>query len=198
MAFANYTDLQASIASWMNRGDLASKIPDFIQLAEARIARDLRVRKMLATVTLATTAGGSVALPDGFLDFKSMTLNGSPLEYMTPEQMAYQYGTLSMLPSNYTIDGANVVFGPAPDGAYSVPARYYKRIAPLSVEPTNWLLTEAPNLYLHGALIEGYIFIKNTKEVGEQGALFQATVDALHLADARSMHNGSTLRVRAR
>ena len=47
MAIATYTELKTSIASWLNRDDLTSVIPDFISLAEAGINRDLRHYKMI-------------------------------------------------------------------------------------------------------------------------------------------------------
>lgn len=44
----DYSSLQAEIASNLARADLTTAIPTFIQLAEARINRDLRVRQMQA------------------------------------------------------------------------------------------------------------------------------------------------------
>lgn len=42
MALSTLGELQASIADWLNREDLAATIPDFINLAEQRINRDVR------------------------------------------------------------------------------------------------------------------------------------------------------------
>lgn len=194
----DYASLQTTVAAWMNRGDVAALVPDFIALGEARIEKKLRIRQMLVTETFVTAANGTIPLPDGFLEFKSLTVNGKPLDFLTPEQLAEKWLTWSSLPVSYSVDGDSLVFGPAPDGVYSVAARYYKRIDPLATTPTNAVLTMAPDLYLRAALIEGYIYVKNTKEVQEQGLLFQAALDDLHLADARAMHAGSSLRVRAR
>lgn len=47
----DYATLQAAIASWLARADLASQIPTFIQLGEARINRELRTRQMQALET---------------------------------------------------------------------------------------------------------------------------------------------------
>ena len=44
----DYSSLQAEISNNLARADLASSIPTFIQLAEARINRDLRVSQMQA------------------------------------------------------------------------------------------------------------------------------------------------------
>ena len=47
MPIATYTDLQSSVADWLNRSDLSAVIPTFIQLAEAKFNRELRTRDML-------------------------------------------------------------------------------------------------------------------------------------------------------
>ena len=39
MSIDTYSDLQASIADWLNRSDLAGVIPDFIELVDARLNR---------------------------------------------------------------------------------------------------------------------------------------------------------------
>ncbi len=46
MALTNYTELQASIADFLNRSDLTSVIPDFITMAEADMNRTLRIKEM--------------------------------------------------------------------------------------------------------------------------------------------------------
>ena len=47
MALTDYSSLKTSVASYLARSDLTTQIPDFIRLAEERLARDLRTRKML-------------------------------------------------------------------------------------------------------------------------------------------------------
>src|ERR1041385_5455227 len=39
MSLDTYTNLQSSIAGWLNRMDLTDRIPDFITLAEAQMTR---------------------------------------------------------------------------------------------------------------------------------------------------------------
>jgi hypothetical protein len=56
MALNNYSDLKTSVANYLGRSDLTSAIPDFITLAEIRLARQLRLRQMLQTVTSNTRA----------------------------------------------------------------------------------------------------------------------------------------------
>lgn len=63
MAIANYGDLKTAIANFLSRDDLTSRIPEFISLGEDRVAQDLRVRAMEATVDLVlgkVNSGGTV------------------------------------------------------------------------------------------------------------------------------------------
>ena len=43
----DYASLQAAVADYLNREDLTTQIQTFIQLAEAKFNRELRVRDML-------------------------------------------------------------------------------------------------------------------------------------------------------
>jgi hypothetical protein len=52
MAITTYAELKTAIASWLDRSDLTSTIPDFITLFEAVANRRLRVRQMEKTITL--------------------------------------------------------------------------------------------------------------------------------------------------
>ena len=67
MAITTYSDLKTTVANYLARSDLTSVIPDFIQLAEYRLQRDLRIRQMLVVATASTTAGDStLGLPTDF------------------------------------------------------------------------------------------------------------------------------------
>lgn len=193
-----YDELKSSIARWMNRTDLGTDIPGFVVNAEARIATDLRVRKMLVSLTLNAPAGAGAPLPAGWLEFKSLAINGCPLSYMPQEMLAlrgsYQAGT----PEVYTIVGSDVLLNPLPDVAYSVDTVYYKRIDPLFQSSTNWLLTEHPNVYLYAALVEGALFLKKPDEAATWAQLYGGLIESLRSEDARATSSGSTLRMRRR
>ena len=51
MAIGTYAELQTAVANWLDRGDLTDRIQEFIDLAEARINRNLRLRLMETTAT---------------------------------------------------------------------------------------------------------------------------------------------------
>ena len=57
MAFTNYTTFVATVSNYLGRDDLTSVIPDFVELGQHRMTRDLRVQEMIKSATATTTAG---------------------------------------------------------------------------------------------------------------------------------------------
>ena len=202
MSLANYTDLQASIASWLNHPAATASIPDFIALAEARIARDLRLRSQVAAVTLTTTAGvQGVDLPVGWLEFENLTVTGSPdaqLNYVNIQHLDTKFPSNGYTgkPVVYSVEGSQVLFGPVPDSAYSISVLYYKRYDPLSVTPTNWLLTNHPGIYLFAALCESAPFLNDDARALVWETKYKRDLDALSSSDEDGQFSGSVLKVR--
>jgi hypothetical protein len=203
MAIATYSDLQTSVANWLKRSDLTSIIPDFITLAEARIARDLRLRRQVTNTALSTVAGTqTVSLPGDFLEMENITLtNTTPpaaLSVVTPEIMDRKFpnGYVTGQPVVYTIVGDAIQFGPTPDAVYTVSLDYYQRFAALSATPTNWLLTNHPGVYLFGALAEGAPYLMEDERTPLWDTKYRAEVAALQQADDAALRSGSAMRVR--
>jgi len=201
VALATYSDLQASAAEWLHRDDLTARIPDFIALAEARMARELRLRRMKTTATLNASAGlPTVALPADWLEFARLRLLAPDLAlHYLGSQAATEYRASDTgAPRRYAIEGASLVLYPTPDAAYSIEAVYYARLAALSATPTNWLLSEAPGLYLFGALVESAPYIGDDARISLWEGRYQAEAENVRATDARAAASGSALRVRGR
>ena len=202
MALATSSDLNASIANWVNRTDLTAIIPDFVAMAESDISRDLRLRKQIVTSTVATVGGvRGAALPIDWLEFENVSLLTAPERQMTYAPVehldsVYPNNGYSGAPSLYTVEGDNLLFGPTPDGVYTVSILYYARFASLATTSTNWLMTNHPQVYLYGALKQAYIFLKDSAKAGEFGALYAKLTDELQEQDDDAQHSGSSLRVR--
>jgi len=202
MALANYTDLLASVASWLNRTDLTAVIPDFITLAEERIARDLRARRQVVTTALMTVGGvQSVTLPADFLEAENIAITStSPqaaMSIITPEIMDRKYpaGYQTGQPVVYCYLGNTIQFGPTPDAAYTISLDYYQRLN-IATSTTNWLLTNHPSIYLNACLVEGCAYLMDVDKAQAYDARYNAAVDDLQLADDTSMRSGSAMRVR--
>jgi len=204
MALGTYSDVLAAVASWADRTDLTAIIPDFVALAEARIARDLRHRKQVTDTTLTATANlQSVSLPSDFLEIENLTITSvSPqatLSVITPEIMDRKFpaGWSVGQPQCYTILGDKLILGPTPDAAYSIELDYYARIAALSSTPTNWLLTANPMVYLAGALCEAWMYLQNPDNVALWDARYRAEIKQVQDTDDTALRSGSGMRVRA-
>lgn len=202
MAINNYATLNTAVSNWLDRDDLTNRIPEFIALAEARFNRKLRIRMMETISTEITTVGGKkdYDLPAGYVQMKEFHLNTSPitpLSYITPEMMfRLEAGSTSGKPSVYTIMTGKVSLGPTPAAAYETSMLYYKTIDPLtSLEDTNAMLTENPDIYLYGALLEAEPFLMNDQRVQLWAMGFSQAITDLQEQDNKDRHSGSGLRV---
>lgn len=201
MSIATYSDLQTSVANWLNRSDLSANIPDFIALAEDRLSGDLKTRAMEAKTTLSTVGGtNTVSLPADMLEMRRLQILGSynqPLSYRSPDELSIDYAdNRSGQPVVFTVVGSNIELAPIPDGVYSVELTYQQRIPALSItNTTNWLLTSWPSAYLYGALIAAEPFLKNDERLPVWQSLYQEAVDNINGID---WYSGSTMKVRAR
>jgi hypothetical protein len=200
MALDTYTNLQASIANWLHRSDMAALIPDLIELAEGRINGDLDARLQDTMATLTATSGvASVAAPTDMNNIRSLVVLSNPnqvLEYMTPDQFNVQYATdETNTPRAYCFIGASIYLGPTPDANYNLQCTYKALLPPLAAAAsgTTWLLTQYPLVYLYAALCESVMF---TKDMAMQQAWELKYKEAIEAVNAIDWANGGTMRVK--
>ena len=201
MAINTYSTLQTAVANWLDRSDLTDRVPEFIALAEATFNRVLRLRAMETTVADATPSGSKEdALPTGYLQMREIHLTTSPvvsLAYITPEIMyRIRAGSTSGKPNSYTIVGDNILFGPTPDGVYDYSMTYYKSFDALADQTqTNWLILNAPDLYLYGTLLQAEPFLMNDQRVPLWERGVRQVINDLQNQDDKDRHSGSEMRV---
>lgn len=174
MSIANYTDLQSAVADYLARSDLAVRIPDFITLAEDRIARKMRVRDMEASATV-TLTNGSGPVPTDYLEWVTATWNGArpvDLRYFEPdsEEWRIRYRPNGD-PTMFSILAGQLMIRPVVAG--NVTLVYYQKIPALAAANTNWLLTKYPAIYVNYSLAEAYMFLKDEN----RGAAFLSLGD---------------------
>tara|TARA_R110000737_G_scaffold330319_1_gene345898 strand:+ start:152 stop:781 length:630 start_codon:yes stop_codon:yes gene_type:complete len=202
MAIGTFAQLKTAAANWLDRSDLTARIPEFITLAEARFNRVLRIRDMETVSTAISTAAGTreYSLPTGFVQMKEFHLSTdplTPLAYITPEMMTRIWaGSSKGRPEVFTIIADNVRLGPNPDAVYTTSMLYYKTFTALSDSATtNDMLTNNPDVYLYGTLLEAEPFIMNDQRVGLWLAAFDKAVSDIQNQDNKDRHSGSQLRV---
>ena len=201
MAISTYSELQTAVANWLDRDDLTARIPEFIALAEARFNRVLRLRSMEAKYTANTVAAQrNLALPASYIQMRNFQVNTSPLttlSYVTPEIYDRLWGGSTQgTPKFYTILANEVSLGPIPASVQEVEMLFYKKFDNLSVTTTtNTLLTDSPDLYLYGSMLEAEPFIMNDERVPLWAAALDRAVSDMQEQDNKDRHSGSALRV---
>lgn len=211
MSITTNAQLEAKVADYLARTDLTSFIPDFIAGAETRIAfgsdepfpsQALRIRAMEAESTI--SVGATTSLPTGFLQMRSfyVTSGGTKkqLEQTSHEDLFRKWtGSTTGTPRFYALSGDNIVLGPTPssDTTYSATMLYYKKFDPVATaSPVPWLLTNAPMVYVYGALLEAAPFIRNDERLQVWSGLFQGLIGGLMRSDKRDRWGGSALAIR--
>ena len=201
MGILNYADLQTTIANYLARSDLTVQIPDFIQLAEVRLRRDLRIRQMLKSATTTTTGGDqTVALPSDFLQLRDLFVETNPIravEYVTPSVFSRNGRvTESGLPVFYTIIASEFKFAPVPDTDYTLQILYYSNPPFLTdTNPSNVFLANCPDLLLYGALVEAEPYLMNDARIQLWAGMYDRGVASITAADDASENSGVPLRM---
>ena len=206
MALSNYSELQSSVANWLNRSDLTTEITgDFIVLTEKDFNSKLRIRKMVESDSSFSINAETVALPSGFLQVRDLfILSGGTkyaLTYMTPPQMDQIKGSSTNgMPVAYTIIGDNFRFAPTPDTTYTGTLNYYKSFDPLSdSNTTNYILTNHPAIYLYGSLYHAANFLGGVEPARLQQwqGMYTTALERLERNDREDQFSGSPLQIRS-
>ena len=198
MALSNYTDLQASVASWLNRTDLGGQIPDFIALAESSIGNEVRLRDMVTTGTLTTVvAQNYVALPADWLEFVDIRYGDKPLKLVSSNEITLRSADTDTA-MFYAIEGNRLLLAPVPNAVVTLDMSYYARLPALSVTPTNAVLTKYPQIYLAKALSWAFKYMMNADSAALWDALYKQAVSEAGSADDAGNVSGAPLRIRTR
>lgn len=202
MAITNYSDLKTTVANYLARTDLTVQIPDFIQLAEVRLRRDLRIRQMLKSVTTTTTGGNAtVSLPSDFLELRDLFVDTNPardLQYVTPSIFSRNGRTTeSGLMVFYTILANEIKFAPVPDSNYTLEMLYYGAPTLLSdSNASNAFLANCPDLLLYASLIEAEPYLMNDARIQLWAGMYDRGLAALNAADDRAESSGVPLQMK--
>ena len=179
-----FTTLQQDVRRYLERGSsfaadpvVFEQIPRLINLAERRIARELKIQGFINVVSGTLQTGVSVyAKPDRWRDTVSINI-GTGANNNTRNVLfsrAYEYllsywpdRTATAQPEYYSdYDYSHWLLAPTPDAEYPFEVLYYE-LPPLldDAVQTNWLSEYAPQLLLYGTLLEATPFLKNDERI---------------------------------
>lgn len=206
MDFANYADLQAAIADFLNRDDLGAQIPGFIALAEARIARLLRRKTVRDTGFAILANSDSTPLPSDCNELRSAVIQSGTPTMDTPlpivplsmiaDLRAYNAG-ISAYPDVVAVVDGSLITAPPPDQNYTLTITYFQKLVPLSGgNPTNVVLTEGPDAYFYGALREAAHYLEHDERVDTFDQKFLQAIAELNDKRDREEMGGDLKRAR--
>ncbi len=181
MAISNYSDLQSQIASYLARNDLTSQIPTFIQLTEAKLQR-----KFVGVTSLSgsnatnwmLTNNPDVYLYGALLEAQPYLMDDARIAtwadiYATVVAQV-RYPSTSANFTNYNGLKAAVqdwinrsdLTDAIPNFIRLAEVKFsitFKNFTPLSSgNPTNSILTNYPDVYLYGTLVEYATYVNDT------------------------------------
>lgn len=154
-------------------------------LSEVRVTEEFTINQLVAA---------TVAQPTGFLELISARLN-SPVRVLkiVPQRAIDGFQTnADGIPSHIAVSGTNFRVWPEPSAASYATIRYYAKLStPVTgndpTTNTNDILTNYPELYLYGCLIEAAVLTQDVEAAGYYAGLFRSSVAGLNGRASRVM-----------
>ena len=202
MAFTNYTSFVSTVESYLARTDLTSVIPDFIQMAQLRMSRDLRTESMLKVATT-SPSDNKVAFPTDFLELREMHFEGNPpiiLEFQSPD-LFFRNGQTSLSGRShyFTMLGTEFQFAPSQNSSYTIQILYYAQPTFISsTTASNLYLTYYPDALLYATLAEAEPYLINDARIATWSALYDRAIANIQKSDLGQTHAYTTLSVTPR
>lgn len=211
-----FTTLQQDVRRYLERGTtyasdpvVFEQIPRLINLAERRIARELKVQGFINVVSGTLQSGVAVyPKPDRWRDTVSINI-GTGANNNTRKVLlsrVYEYllsywpdRTATAQPIFYSdYDYTHWLIAPTPNADYPFEVLYYE-LPPLldDAVQTNWLTDYAPQLLLYGTLLEATPFLKNDERIPVWQNMYDRAASMLNGEDLAKILDRSAVRKEA-
>lgn len=209
MAISTYAELLTAAANWTSRADLTSRIPEFVVLFESKFNREVRVPQQEKINASFSIDGEYETVPLDFIELRSIHITTDPkrpLSYLGPNQQTEFYNSGTGIPQFVMITGhtsndgtMSFRFAPVPDGSYTGVMTYYAKLPALNstTQTTNWLLTNHPDIYLYGILMEASVFMTDDQRIQAWRDGFSRALDSLQRTTNRTRWGAGGMVIRA-
>lgn len=157
----DYTSLQTSVQKFLKRADLAALVPDFIALAENHFNRNIYTTQRRDSFSL-TPATNLVSLPSDCARIVRAYYGGRLLPFFENDaNSAYANGNPHSIEFGYQLNAGKMALS-VPSLGQILRVDYYTVIEPLSdTNTSNWLIEDASDVYLYGALHEAAVYVRD-------------------------------------
>lgn len=194
MSLANYTDLQTAIQTEIDKIEtgFVAALPDLVKRCEVKLNRRLRLREMeqlsYTTYSVGTTAieDRLLAVPSPYVEVldlraKVATANDDsyePVTYVDPAVIHRYYTTSTSGTLYYTLRD-QIEFSRPVGVDHEVMMHFIKKWD-IAADTTNWLLTNYPDVYLYGSLVEAALFWRDKDLFAIWKAMFDEAMTELN------------------
>jgi len=211
-----FTTLQQDVRRYLERGATLAEdaivyeqIPRLINLAERRIARELKIQGFINVVTDTMIVGQSVyQKPDRWRDTVSINIGTGATNDVRKFLLSrsYEYArtywpdeSLTEEPVFYAdYNYTNWLILPPPDEVYPFEVLYYELPVLLDdANQTNWLTEYAPQVLLYAALLEATPFLKNDERIPVWQQMYDRSAAMLNGEDLAKILDRSAVRKEA-
>jgi hypothetical protein len=196
----NLGELRTLVKDWSNRTDIPNDtIDSFINSAQARANRVLRIPVLEGYVTRTINSDGTVNLPTDYLEAKalSITTAGQTID-LERKDLPFVVGNLNRdgLPKYFARQQNKFFVSPINNSVNEVKLYYYISVDPLVNDTdTNWFVEHGTDLLLYGALSELSLYTKNPEEASAFEGKFRGAAAEIENMAVQAEFSGSTLGV---
>lgn len=193
----NYGQLKTAIAGKVNRTDLTTFMPGFVQRSEEEFNRIMRqLNNLYYDPAFSFTAEFTTA-PADMQEIVSIEFDGKkPLSVIAPGYMSKLAGATGD-PVGFMMIDDKIRLRPAPSSPMTGTLIYYRGVETITGDDndTNWLLDAHSAVYLYRGCMEASLHMKNATDVQSFGSAYQAAMASV-LKAGRKRRQSSDMRVR--
>ena len=193
--------LKAMIVSYTHRDDLTDVLDMFVELAEARINRVLRVPEMEKRV-YQSISDSYVEVPTDFLELRNIQLgNREPPSKLTLQQLDANRNSTEL---SYAITGNQIEIRPTvqSDDPVEIEINYYAKVPEIldvsyQIPDNDSVILNYPHLYLYGCMVEASLFTQDDARVEMWNSKFDSELAVANSVRETYLYNGATMSVRS-
>lgn len=191
MALTTKAGLKTAMQEYATRSDASDSVmDDFITLFEARANIDLKVRGTEVDTTLTGTIDQrTLTLPSDFMEPVALWLTtfGVEDDPLAPIIAGnYPLKHFSGVPEAWMINGSNIDLDKLCDQSHTFRFRYRMKGLDLNNTSPNYVLTNYPNVYLWGCLVEFSRWAKAWEQAAFYETMYQQAKNDVVWIQARS------------
>jgi hypothetical protein len=201
MAVTNLGQLRTLVKDWSNRTDISDTTFDsFINLAQERANRVLRIPVLEGYQSLTITSEGTINLPTDYLEAKALSVSVGGRTYdLERKDLPLVVGkqTDSGFPKYFARQQNRFFVAPINNAVNQADLYYYIALNPLVNDTdSNWFVEYGTDLLLYGALAELSLYTKNPEEAAAFEGKFRGAAAEIENMANKAEFSGSTLGIR--